>query len=165
MAKPSTVDIVGDLLTHVAPRFRAIQDVTDFQEIAPYRTVVVQDEVSNMSMGLSDEFTEHRLYLMDGSVQLATIDLAFHCKLGLVNYSYFVIPREWFKRKAIMNSVRIAVFPYLRQHYPDAPMVPQMQDVYLFPDDDSGMTFQVRAHLNNPACLGIGVAMIDSVYV
>jgi len=95
MAKPSTVDIVGDLLTHVAPRFRAIKDVKDFQKIAPYRTDIVRDEVSNMSMGLSDEFTERRLYLMDRSVQLATIDLAFHSELGLVNYSYFVIPREW----------------------------------------------------------------------
>lgn len=80
MANPSTLDIVRDLLTHIAPRFRAIQEVADFQQIAPYRTVVVQDEVSDMSMGLSNEFTEHRLYVMGGSVQLATVDLAFHCE-------------------------------------------------------------------------------------
>lgn len=165
MPKPSTTDIVRDLLEHVAPRFRTIRDVAAFQEAVPHRTVVVHDEISDMQMGLSEEFTEHRLYLMDGSAQLATINLAFHCDQGLVNFSFLVLPREWFKRKAIMNAVRTFVFPYLREHYPNAPMVPQTQDVYLFPDDDSGITFQLRAYTHNPDCVGIGVAMIDSDHV
>jgi hypothetical protein len=64
-----------------------------------------------------------------------------------------------------MNAVRVAVFPYLRQHHPNAPLVQQMQDAYLFPDDDSGLTFQVRAHVSRPERVGIGVAIIDSRFV
>lgn len=165
MARPSTTHLVADLLVNVAPRYRELQDVVAIQEIIPYRTVIVQDEVSELSAPLSEEFTENRLYVMDGPVQLASIDLAFHSGLGLVNYSYFVMPREWFKRKAIMNAVRIAVFPYVHQHHPDAPLVEQTQGVYLFPDDDSGLTFQVRAHVSTPECVGIGVAIIDSRFV
>ena len=165
MAKPSTVDIVGDLLRHVAPRVRAIPDVAGLRDILPYRTVVVQDETGEMSVGLSKEFTEHRLYVMDGPVRISTIDLAFHCELGLVNYSFFVIPRELFKRKAVMKAVRVVVFPYLLARYPGAPIVPQTQDIYLFPHDESGITFQVRAYVSTPRMCGVGVAMIDSNFV
>jgi hypothetical protein len=165
MAKTSTSEIVAALLTPVAPQFRDIPDVASFQALLSYRTVTVQDEASNLSRALPDAYKEQRLYVMEGPTQLASIDLAFHRELGLVNYSYFVIPREWFKRKAIMSAVRTILFPYLRQQYPDAPMIPQTDDVYLFPDEHSGITFQVRAYTNNPSIVGIGVAMIDSKHV
>jgi len=150
------------MLVHVAPRFRDITDVRAFQAVSPYQTVIAQDGSTEMAMPLPPEFTEHRLYLMHGSLRLATVDLAFHSEHGLVNLSLFVIPREWFKRKAVRECVRLAVFPYLRQHYPDAPMVPQMEDVYLFPDRASGLTFQVRTHLSDRMCVGIGVAIVDT---
>ncbi len=160
MPKPSTIEIVSKILSHVAPRFREIEDVTTFQAILPYRTVVVQDEASDMLPKLPDEYTEQRLYVMDRAVQLATIDLAFHLDDGLVNFSFFVIPQEWLKKKTVKDCIRLAVFPYLRQNYPDAPMVPQTKDIFLFPDSASGLTFQLRTHLT-----GIGVAIIDSNYV
>jgi hypothetical protein len=162
MAKPSTTDIVGNILASVGPRYRHIKDVSEFQAVLPYRTVIVHDDVSKMGRPLPPEFTEHRLYLMHGSLQLASINLAFHSQKGLVNFSLFVIPREWFKRKAIKDCSRLSIFPYIRQAHPDAPLVPQMLDCYLFPDPASGLTLQVRTHLNNPACIGIGVAIMDS---
>lgn len=165
MAKPSTAEIVREMLSRTAAHYRKIGDVSTFQAISPYRAVIVEDEVSRMSPPLSAEFTERRLYVMNGSLQLASVDLAFHADRGLVNFSLFLVPREWFKRKAIKDCVQFAVFPYLRQNYPNAPMVPVAENNFLFPDPDSGLTFQLRTHLDATAFLGIGVAIIDSDFV
>ena len=160
MSKPSTIEIVSKMLVNVAPRFREIEDIETFQAILPYRTVVVKDESSEMFPKLPDEYTEHRLYVMNGAVQLATVDLAFHLEKKLINFSFFIIPREWLKKKTVKDCIRLVVFPYLRQNYPDAQMAPQTQEIFMFPDSVSGLTFQLRTHLT-----GIGFAIIDSNYV
>ena len=165
MARPPTSEIVLGALVHVAPRFREITDLAGFQEVFPYRTVSVQDEVSDMLAPLPAGYTEHRLYVMNGPMQLGTVDVAFHPAHGLVNFSLFVIPREWFKRKAVKDCLRLSVFPFLRQNYPDAKMVPEIFGTYVFPDLASGLTFQVRPHLDETPCIGIGVAIIDSDHV
>lgn len=162
MANPSTSQIVSRFLEHVASSFRMIRDVEGFQEVLPYRTVVVIDEASASPIPLSKEYTEHRLYMMDGPTQLGTIDIAFHEEKGLVNASMFLIPREWLKRRAVINCLRSSVIPFVRENYPNAAMIPVTSNNYLFPDPESGLTFQARPYLDTGPFLGIGVAVTDS---
>jgi hypothetical protein len=165
MAKPGTSRIVLESLTQVARHFGTIHDLADFQRIFPYRTMPVQDEASlaqHLLAPLPNGYVEHRLYITDGRLLLGTIDLAFSLKRELVNFSLFVTPREWFKRKAVKDCITGVLFPFLRENWPDAQMTPGLFGSYLFPDPRSGLTFQLRPHLHERVCIGIGIAIFVS---
>lgn len=164
MSKVGTSQIVLESINKVTPHYRNIRNVSDFQKIFPFRTIGVKDEVSSTCSSLPEGYIEDRLYLMDRSLQLATIDLAYHAEYGLVNFSLFVIPREWFKRRTINNCVR-DIFLFLRSNYPDTEMLPVTSNNFLFPDPSSGLTFQVRPNYDRNVCFGIGIAIIDSNHI
>ena len=82
----------------------------------PYYLTRVEDAVSEMKLGgpLPEEFYEERYYIMKGPTIAIVLDTAFHKQKGIVNFSFVLHPKEFFKKKVARKVFREHVIPYAR---------------------------------------------------
>ncbi len=88
------------------------------EDAIPYPLTRVEDDVSQMVTGglIPEGFYAQRYYVMRGPTMVAAIDTAFNEQDGLVNFSFVLRPREFFKRRAATAVFRNHVVPYVRAH-------------------------------------------------
>ncbi len=161
----STLSLSMGLFSIALERFRNLRTPDLLKQAMPYTLTRVNDVVSQLDLGgpLPDGFYEERYYVMQGPMMMLTLDAAFHKKEGLVNFSFVLRPREFFKHRTAMKVFRDHVVPYVRDRTAQDEWVEVMPGQHFLVDRGLSLCLAAKFYFS-PPMKSFGLAITELKY-
>jgi len=159
MDKWSTLNLSMNLLTAAFESYRELRTPEMLEARIPYVLTRVEDIVSQLKIGgpLPENFYEQRYYIMDGPRLAATLDAAFHESEGLVNFSFWLQPKEFLKRRAVKKVFPNHILPYSATHTGSKGWKEHLPGQHLLVDKRRSLVLQARLYLEKPVSFGFAI--------
>jgi len=165
MNRWSTLALSMGLFRPAVEAFRDLHTPENLKAAMPYPLTRVEDMVFEMQIGgpLSAEFHEDRYYIMKGPMMVVALDTAFHRTEGLVNFSFVLKPREFFKKRTAVKIFRDHVIPYVREYTGKDEWIEVMPGQHFLVDRERSLCLAAKFYFT-PPMKAFGLAVTELRY-